>query len=161
MPLNQSFGEFGVPNPACHQSTTASKQQKEAGYPVKLAIALLAVLLQITLQATDTPTVADEAAKGHATQLMLDSSFEGCPSGLLASTGDNRGWEIQSIGRKTIQEQLVVACVEDEAKARSGNKCLSLSIPRATEGFEFVTVGQRLGLEVGTAAEDAVEMVHP
>ena len=128
---------------------------------MKHAIAFLAVLLQITLQATDTPTVADEAAKGHATQLMRDSSFEGCPSGLLASTGDNRGWEVQSIGRKTIQEQLVVACVEDEAKARSGNKCLSLSIPKETEGFEFVTVGQRLGLEAGKVYEASVWVRWP
>ncbi len=89
-------------------------------------------------------------------QLMCDSGFEMLPTGVLASTGANAVWEVQRKGRKAIQDRLVVACLEDEAKAKSGKKCLSLAIPKETVGFEFVTVGQRLRLAAGKEYEASI-----
>lgn len=95
------------------------------------------------------PVGSDATHDRHTSQLMQDSSFEACPPGTMASTGASAAWEIQRTGREAIRDRLVVACAEDEARARSGRKCLALSIPKATVGFEFVTVGQRLQLAEG------------
>ena len=97
------------------------------------------------------------AREQPAGQLLYDPSFESTQPGRLRPTGAVRdGWEIQQTGRKAIQDRLVVRCIDDEAQAKSGEKCLSLSIPRATAGFEFVTVGQRRRLDVGREYEASV-----
>ena len=75
-----------------------------------------------------------------------DAGFEGIAAGELAATEVWEGWEIQLHGRDAIKTRLAVSCVEDAAQAKSGTKCLSLSIPQDTVGFEFVTVGQRVML---------------
>jgi hypothetical protein len=98
------------------------------------------------LHPDDSPATNDSLPNKQVNQLMYDPGFEMCSSGLLASTGANATWEVQRVGREAIRERLVVACVDDEAQARSGRKCLLLSIPKETVGFEFVTVGQRLRL---------------
>jgi len=80
----------------------------------------------------------------QAPPVMTDSGFEAVSPGTLSTTGPvAAGWEVQRHGREVILDRLVVACVEDPARAKSGRKCLSLSIPKDTVGFEFVTVGQR------------------
>lgn len=94
-------------------------------------------------------------AEEQAHQLMHDPSFEKITAGPLVSTGVVRDkCEIQRTGRKTIQKQLVVKCVEGGGK--SGKKGLSLSIPQHTQGFEFVTVGQRHQLRLGKEYEASV-----
>jgi len=92
------------------------------------------------------------ATGSRAGQLMQDSSFE---AGLIAA------WEVQRTGREIIRDRLVVACVEDETKTKSGRKCLALSIPKETVGFEFVTVGQRLRLAAGKEYEASVWVRWP
>jgi hypothetical protein len=86
-------------------------------------------------------------------QKMRDPGFEAMPPGVLASSGEGEAWEIQRHGREVVQERLVVAALEEPARARSGRKCLSLTIPKDTVGFEFVTVGQRHKLEAGIEYE--------
>jgi hypothetical protein len=70
-------------------------------------------------------------------QRMNDPGFEAVPTGPYAGGV----WEVQRTGRDLIQPRLRVAA--EEGRARGGAKCLSLSIPKDTVGFEFVTVGQR------------------
>ncbi|MEW6359576.1 MAG: hypothetical protein AB1696_24785 [Planctomycetota bacterium] len=108
------------------------------------------------LYAADSPATNDRSPNKQGNQLMQDPSFEMCPSGVLPSTSANATWEVQRTGREAIRDRLVVACVDDEAKARSGKKCLLLSIPKETIGFEFVTVGQRLRLAAGKEYEASV-----
>ena len=91
----------------------------------------------------------DLRAEQPAQACMRDPSFEACPSGALASRGATTPWEVQRKGREAIQDRLRVDCIEDETQAKSGGKCLSLSIPKDTVGFEFVTVGQRVQLAAG------------
>jgi hypothetical protein len=89
--------------------------------------------------------------------LLRDPGFEALPPGPRAATGPVAGrWEIQRHGRDVILDRLVVAAVEDPARARSGRRCLSLSIPKDTVGFEFVTVGQRLVLPADREVEASV-----
>ncbi|MCC6353998.1 MAG: hypothetical protein IT577_08945 [Verrucomicrobiae bacterium] len=132
---------------------------------LKHTLALLAALSLAPIdpaRAADTSDAAPGAPQGgglpvgkNAThdgrpgQLMQDPGFEACPPGTLASTGASAAWEVQRTGREAIRDRLVVACAEDEARARSGRRCLALSIPKETVGFEFVTVGQRLQLAAG------------
>ena len=126
---------------------------------MNLAPALLATLLFPPLtgvRAAESAAAAGGLPNKQTGQLMQDSSFEACPAGSLASTARNAAWEVQRTGREAIRDRLVVACVEDEAKARSGRKYLSLSIPKETVGFEFVTVGQRLRLAAGKEYEASV-----
>jgi len=89
-------------------------------------------------------------------QLMRDSSFEGCPAGALASASADAAWEVWRTGRDAIQDRLVVDCVEDAGKAHSGRKCLLLSIPKDTAGFECITVGQRPRLKAGKEYEASI-----
>jgi hypothetical protein len=86
-------------------------------------------------------------------QVMKDPGFEALPAGLLASSAPGDGWEIQRRGRHTIQNRLIVASVKDTSAAKSGQQSVSLSIPRDTVGFEFVTVGQRHRLAAGVEFE--------
>jgi len=96
-------------------------------------------------------------AQTRSDQLIRDAGFESLAAGTLASTGPKEeGWEVQRQGRDVIQDRLVVACLEDGTRARSGTKCLSLSIPKDTVGFEFVTVGQRHKLAAGAEYEASV-----
>jgi hypothetical protein len=94
-------------------------------------------------------------------QLMSDSGFESLTAGVLASTGRGEGWEIQRQGRDVIRDRLVAACIEDAARAKSGKKCLTLSIPKDTVGFEFVTVGQRHKLPKSEEVEASVWVRWP
>jgi hypothetical protein len=88
---------------------------------------------------------------------MRDPGFESLPAGKLASTGPTGdGWEVQRHGRDAIQERLIVEGVDDAARAKTGGKCLSLSIPKETVGFEFVTVGQRHKIPAGVEREASV-----
>ncbi len=96
------------------------------------------------------------ALPDSAAQLMADPSFESQTPGALPSGGSGAVWEIQRTGRASIQDRLGVACVEDEAQARTGQRCLALSIPRETEGFEFVTAGQRLQLSASKEYEASI-----
>ena len=89
-------------------------------------------------------------------QRMIDPGFESMTSGALAATGAVQGWEIQRTGRDAIKDRLVVTCVEEEAKAHSGKRCLSLAIPEDTVGFEYVTVGQRHKLAADKEYEASV-----
>jgi len=125
----------------------------------KIVIIMLSVLSLsplAVLHADDSSVTNDSIPNKQANQLMCDPSFEMCPSGPLASTGANTTWEVQRTGREAIRNRLVVACVDDEAQARSGRKCLLLSIPKETVGFEFVTVGQRLRLAARKEYEASV-----
>jgi hypothetical protein len=75
---------------------------------------------------------------------MHDSSFEAIPPGRLAPAAPVTGWQVQCTGRDAIKPRLVAAGIENQA--RTGSRCLSLSIPADTKGFEFVTVGQLVRL---------------
>jgi hypothetical protein len=92
---------------------------------------------------------ADLNKSSSPTPLLRDPGFEGVPAGSVSGTGGENSWEIQRTGRDSIKDRLTVTCLEDSAAAKSGKKCLSLSIPRDTQGFEFVTVGQRVALAKG------------
>jgi hypothetical protein len=119
---------------------------------MKPALTLLTALLlapPATLHGGDLPVGKDGLPNRQASQLMQDSSFEACASGSLAGTNASAAWEVQRTGREAIRDRLVVACVQDGGKAKSGAKCLALSIPKETVGFEFVTVGQRVRLAAG------------
>jgi hypothetical protein len=87
---------------------------------------------------------------------LRDPGFEALPAGTLAASHDVAGWEVQRHGRDVVQERLRVVCLDDSAKARSGSKCVSLSIPKDTVGFEFVTIGQRHALKADVAYEASV-----
>jgi hypothetical protein len=89
-------------------------------------------------------------------ELLRDPGFEAVPAGVLPTTGPGEGWEVQRHGRDVIQNRLVVSCVDEPAKAKSGRKSLSLSIPKDTVGFEFVTVGQRHRIPAGVEVEASV-----
>jgi hypothetical protein len=117
----------------------------------QILIAFAIVLRLAPLAAPQTPDSVrskDEHRGDRFSQLMHDPSFESLPCGLWATTGTNAAWEVQRKGRVVIRDRLVVSCVEGRTKAKSGSKCLLLSIPKETAGFEFVTVGQRLQLVV-------------
>lgn len=117
--------------------------------PLALLIALLLAPLT-KLHSSDRPAGRDGLPPPPPAPLMRDAQFEACPPGILPSAaGTDAIWEIQRKGRPAIQDRLVVACIDDEWKAKSGRKCLALSIPQDTAGFEFVTVGQRLRLAAG------------
>ncbi len=91
-----------------------------------------------------------------AGEILRDPGFEAVPAGLLPSPGPGRDWEVQRHGRAVIQDRLVVACVEGPETAKSGRKSLSLSIPKDTVGFEFVTVGQRHRIPAALEVEASV-----
>ena len=82
-------------------------------------------------------------ARGEAGERLADPGFESLPPGALAATGARGGWEVQLSGRDAVKPRLRVECVEDRARAKSGSKCISLSIPADTVGFEFVTMSMR------------------
>jgi hypothetical protein len=93
---------------------------------------------------------------------LRDSGFEKLPVGAVAETGRaEQGWEIQKTGRPIIQPRLRVECIEDALRAKSGSRCLALTIPADTVGFEFVTVGQRVQLTAGKEYEAGVWVRWP
>lgn len=115
-------------------------------------LTLLVVLLLAPLAALnggDLPVGKGGLRDKQAGQLMQDSSFEACAAGSLAGTNAGTAWEVQRTSREAIRDRLAVACIQDEGKAKSGKKCLALSIPKESVGFEFVTVGQRVRLAAG------------
>jgi hypothetical protein len=87
-----------------------------------------------------------EPLRAGQKQLLADSSFEETPEGQLATGSTPRGWEVHRTRRSEIQDKLIVRCVTGE-DVRQGKKALLLGLPKETIGFEFVTLGQRLGLE--------------
>ncbi|NLH99661.1 MAG: hypothetical protein GX446_09245, partial [Chthonomonadales bacterium] len=82
-------------------------------------------------------------------QWMVDAGFEKLKPGALEAASPNTGWEVQRVGREMISGLLRVECVRDPRASRSGNQCVSLSIPGNTEGFEYVTLGQRIPIDSG------------
>jgi hypothetical protein len=99
---------------------------------------------------------------GEAVRLSWrDESFEQTPGGVLHATGRREGWEVQQTGRNEIRDGLRAEVVDDAAGAKSGRKYLSLSIPRNTQGFEFVTVGQRVRLAPDADYEASVWVRWP
>jgi hypothetical protein len=94
-------------------------------------------------------------------ETWFDPSFETLPIGTLTTSGKTKGWEVQRTGRDGILNRLDAACVEDKAKAKSGQHLVRLSIPKDTVGFEFVTIGQRLRLEPGHTYEASVWVRWP
>lgn len=92
---------------------------------------------------------------------MYDPGFEALPAGALVPTGTHDGWEVQRTGRDVIRDQLRAICVNDAVRAKSGNRCLELSIPGDTVGFEFVTAGQRLRLKPDAAYEASLWVRWP
>jgi hypothetical protein len=90
-------------------------------------------------------------------QEMIDPGFESVPVGALASTGKmDNGWEVQRTGRDEIKDNLRVQVIDDTKQSHAGAKCVELTIPADTEGFEFVTIGQRLSLKAETEYEASV-----
>ena len=88
---------------------------------------------------------------------MVDSGFESLAMGNGQDTGRvQRGWEIQRHGRDSIRQALKCEVLEDENQAKSGRRCVALSIPQKTVGFEYVTIGQRHRLEAGVEYEASV-----
>jgi hypothetical protein len=91
-----------------------------------------------------------------------DPGFEAVSAGRLAATGrEPAGWEIQQTGRPAVQERLRVECVKDAGRAHTGAKCVALSIPADTVGFEFVTIGQRVKLDASPDYEASVWVRWP
>jgi len=125
--------------------------------PRTLRVLLLVGLGWVHAQAA--PSGAPETV--GAPGLMRDPGFESVPAGPQAATGMREGWEVQRTGRDVILDRLLVACVADASRARSGRKCLSLSIPKDTVGFEFVTVGHRVRLAAGKEYEASVWVRWP
>ena len=97
----------------------------------------------------------------NARQLLVDPGFERVPSGALNSAPAGGGWEVQRVGREAIQRELRIDCVADRTRSRGGDQLISVSLPRDTIGFEFVTVGQRVRLAAGFAYEASVWVRWP
>lgn len=100
-----------------------------------------------------------QAGPASGSVALRDSGFEAIPPGRLAPTGLVDGWQVQCTGRDAVRPRLVVACVEGVAK--TGSRCLSLSIPADTQGFEFVTVGQLVQLDATKTYEASVWVRWP
>jgi hypothetical protein len=97
-----------------------------------------------------------------ADESWQDPGFESIATGRLAATGKQPGgWEIQQIGRPAINERLRVECVKDASRAHAGAKCVELSIPKDTVGFEYVTLGQRVKLNAAKDYEATVWVRWP
>ena len=129
---------------------------------MKLLLAFLAALLLALLLASHADGVPVAPAGSDAppgAELMRDPSFEGTPPGRLAPAAPAEGWQVQCTGRDAIKPRLVVAC--GEKLSRTGSRCLSLSIPADTKGFEFVTVGQQPPLTATNTYEASVWVRWP
>ncbi len=86
----------------------------------------------------------------HA-QHLIDPDFELMAAGDLLPTGKmDAGWEIQKTGREKIKDRLRISVIDDSNRAHAGANCIELAVPAETEGFEFVSVGQRLTLRTNT-----------
>ena len=115
---------------------------------MKYSFVLFCVLCAV---ATQIHGAADTVARWH------DPGFEQLSPGTIAGTGRvESGWEIQKKGREAIRPRLSVEVIGEAARAKSGMRCLALSIPQDTVGFEFVTVGQRVQLAAGREYEAGV-----
>jgi hypothetical protein len=120
----------------------------------------LTLLTALLLNAS--PLTAQTKEESKLKSAWLDACFESFGPGAAAETGKREnGWEMQKSGRAEIQERLRVECVEDVKRAHGGAKCLALSIPADTVGFEFVTVGQRVRLQPGKEYEASVWVRWP
>jgi hypothetical protein len=116
--------------------------------PMRSVIPLLLLLVSV-------------ASLSSAAQILEDPGFESIPTGGLAASGKAKGWEVQKTGRDSIQEKLIVEGHDDASLAKSGKRCISLSIPENTVGFEFVTVGQRIHLKAECEYEASVWVRWP
>ncbi len=98
----------------------------------------------------------------HADSKWRDPSFEGMTPGIQAASGAARaGWEIQQTGRAAIRERLRTEVIADAARAHTGKQVVMLSIPQDTQGFEFVTLAQRVKLNAVKNYEAAVWVRWP
>jgi len=114
---------------------------------------ILTVLFCLSVSLTGAKKNKDESAA----QLMVDSGFESLAIGNVQNTGKvKRGWEVQRHGRNSIRQVLKVEILDGDDQAKSGRRCVALSIPQATVGFEYVTIGQRHRLEAGVEYEASV-----
>jgi hypothetical protein len=101
------------------------------------------------------------ASAAENSPLWRDPGFEALNAGLLEVSGTPGDWEIQKTGRTAIQPKLTVEGVADSSRAHAGQRCVSLTIPADTQGFEFVTVGQRIQLAAGKLYEASVWVRWP
>jgi hypothetical protein len=91
-----------------------------------------------------------------------DPSFEAMTPGTLIATGSARaGWEIQQTGRAVIRERLRAEVIADAARAHTGKQAVMLSIPQDAQGFEFVTLAQRVKLNAAKDHEATVWVRWP
>jgi hypothetical protein len=101
------------------------------------------------------------AAEAAAVTEWRDGGFESFTRGPSAVSLARDGWEVQKTGRAAIQPKLEVTGIEDAAQAHSGKRCVALSIPADTVGFEFVTIGQRVSLTADSDYEASVWVRWP
>jgi hypothetical protein len=90
-----------------------------------------------------------------------DSSFELQTPGKVATTGKREGWEVQRTGREQIRDELQAEFLDDRSRAYAGKKSILLGIPAETEGFEFVTLAQRITLQSNQIYEASVWVRWP
>lgn len=74
----------------------------------------------------------------------VDPGFEGLTANIVADGQKESGWDVRKSGRAQILERLAASVVTDPALAKSGARCVELSIPKDTIGFEWVSIGQRV-----------------
>lgn len=74
----------------------------------------------------------------------LDPGFEDVSQVGLESEKKDCGWEVRSIGRDEIKDNLRVDVVTDPTLAKAGRQCVMLSIPQNTVGFEWASIGQKM-----------------
>jgi len=111
--------------------------------------------------AAGSAVAAEAVAPSEPSGLFFDPGFERSVTGAMEETAGQSGWEIQKTGRDSIKESLTVMTLDEPGTAYSGRKCLALSIPRQTSGFEFVTVGQRVMLKEDQEYEATVWVRWP
>ncbi len=109
--------------------------------PYRLLHATMPLVFIIVCAVVPGRVASDPLDQGH---LMTDHSFGQLRPGTLAASSPNTGWEVQRVGREIISDLLRVECVRDRKAARTGQQCVALSLPGATIGFEYVTIGQRI-----------------
>jgi hypothetical protein len=89
----------------------------------------------------------------------MDSSFEALSVGNLEPTGEKDGWEIQRSCREKLSTQFTAAI--STAAAHDSAQGVELHLPAESQGFEFITVGQRLHLKPGRSYEALVWVRWP
>jgi hypothetical protein len=85
-----------------------------------------------------------------------DPGFENLTQESLHTGSRSAGWEARAVGRDEIEDLLRAEVVNDAALARTGSRCVRLSIPAHTKGFEWISLGQRLYPDAATEYEVSV-----